>query len=98
MTTNNTTITAETTITAAQLFWDAQDPSAAGWWLRYTDAAGTEQGDAIDGDEDAGTEELAARVAASLVDHTGRVVVIRGERPRGWIDVADGAVANWSAV
>ncbi len=95
--TNNTMLTAET-FTNAQLFWDDQDERASGWWLRYTDERGTEQGDAIDGDEDAGTEELAARVAASLVDHTGRVVVIRGERPRGWIDVADGAVANWSAV
>lgn len=94
--TNNTN-TAADTIDNAQLFWDAQDERAAGWWLRYTDASGTEQGDAIDGDEDAGTEELAERVAARLGDHTGRVVVIRGEQRRGWIDVADGVVVNWRA-
>lgn len=86
------------TITAAQLFWDDQDPKAAGWWLRYTDAAGTEQGAAIDGTEDATTEELAAEVAASLSGMSGRVVVLRGEKRHGWVDVADGAVANWSAL
>ena len=95
--TNNTNTAAET-ITAAQLFWDDQDPKAAGWWLRYTDAAGTEQGAAIDGTEDATTEELAAEVAASLSGMSGRVVVLRGEQRRGWVDVADGAVANWSAL
>jgi hypothetical protein len=93
----NNTNTAAATITSAQLFWDAQDPNVSGWWLRYTDADGTEQGDAIDGAEDATTEELSAAVAASLSGETGRVTVLRGEQPRGWIDVADGAVAGWRA-
>lgn len=95
--TNNTTLTAANTITSAQLFWDAQDQRTAGWWLRYTDASGTEQGDAIDGAEDATTEDLAAAVAARIPSDTGRVTVLRGERPRGWIDVANGEVVGWRA-
>ena len=94
--TNNTN-TAANTITSAQLFWDDQNPSDAGWWLRYTDADGTEQGAAIDGDEDASTEELAAAVAARIPSDAGRVTVLRGEQPRGWIDVAAGAVIGWRA-
>ena len=57
-----------------------------------------QQGAAIDGTEDATTEELAAEVAASLSGMSGRVVVLRGEKRHGWVDVADGAVANWSAL
>ena len=69
--TNNTNTAAET-FTAAKLFWDAQDPGNAGWWLRYTDAAGTEQGAAIDGTEDATTEELAAEVEKRPARMEGR--------------------------
>lgn len=96
--TNTTNTATANTITFAQLFWDDQDPSNAGWWLRYTDADGTEQGAAIDGDEDASTEELAAAVAARIPSDAGRVTVLRGEQPRGWIDVATGAVAGWRAL
>lgn len=87
--------TTAATITNAQLYWDSQDPRNTGWWLRYTDADGVEQGDAIDGTEDDGTEELAGRVAASLRNETGRVAVYRGEQRRGWIEVSEGRATDW---
>jgi len=32
-----------------ELYWDAQDPNNEGWWLRYIQPDGYEDGDAIDG-------------------------------------------------
>jgi hypothetical protein len=84
-------------MTAAQLYWDDQDPKNAGWWLRYTDATGTEQGTAIDATEDASVEELAAVVEAeSHWIGLGTIKVLRGDQPRGTITVSDGAI-SWSA-
>lgn len=80
----------------AQLFWDTQNPSNIGWWLRFWDETGTEQGTSISGTENATTEELAAAVEAeSHWIGEGTIKVIRGEQPSGTITVRDGSV-EWA--
>jgi len=98
MTTTNTNESANgNTMTRAQLYWDAQDPKNEGWWLRFYDASGTEQGTAIEASEDATTEELAAAVEnESHWIGEGTIKIMRGEQPRGSITIRDGAV-SWRA-
>lgn len=90
--TNNTTPPAKT-IDNAQLYWDDQDPRAAGWYLRYR-VNGTEEGTAIDGAEDDSTEDLAQRVADHL-DTYGRVTVRIGEGTGRRCTVDGGKVVDW---
>lgn len=84
-------------ISEAQLFWDDQDASAAGWWLRYRDADGDEQGEAVEAERGASTEELADAVAALALDATGEIRVYRGGQPRGWIGLVGGKTTGWRA-
>jgi hypothetical protein len=83
----------------AQLYWDDQDPKNQGWWLRYRDERGEQQGTTIEADEDAATEELAAAVEAGVhrLPGNGKIKVFRGEEPRGSITLIDGKVSNWRA-
>jgi hypothetical protein len=85
------------TMHEAQLYWDDQDPQNAGWYLRYRDADGTEQGTAIEADQDATTEELAAAVESEShwLPSAGTIRVYRHEEPRGRITIEDGAVTGW---
>jgi hypothetical protein len=89
--------TCTNTIHEAQLYWDDQDPKASGWWLRYRDAEGDEQGEPIDGDEDTDTPELAEQVALALAGETGTIELIRNPSRRGSIEVVNGMVVNWNA-
>lgn len=84
----------------AQLYWDAQDPKNEGWWLRYRDERGVEQGTAIEAAEDATTEELAEAVEAEThwLPSNGKIKVFRGEQPRGSITLTDGKVSDWRAL
>jgi hypothetical protein len=83
----------------AQLYWDAPHGADAGWWLRYRDDRGTEQGIEIDGAEDATTEELADAVEASAhwLPPNGEITIIRHGERRGAIRLTDGAVSGWEA-
>lgn len=87
-----------TEIFAAQLYWDDQDQAAAGWWLRYYDSTGTEQGIALEGDEDATTEELAAAAQAALPDRDGEIEVYRHEELRGRITLRGDESPDWRAL
>lgn len=91
MTTTNKT----TEINEAQLYWDDQDHSNAGWWLRYRDSTGQEQGTEIEGDEDASTEELAAACAAELPGREGDIRVIRDGVRRGRITLRGDEAPDW---
>lgn len=98
MTNSNNDAAITITIDQAQIFWDDQDPKAAGWWLRYY-LNGTEDGCPIDAERDAGHEDLAPLVAAAL-DFAGRVDVatyLRGDQRTGRITVAGGEVVDWRA-
>jgi len=83
----------------AQLYWDDQDSKNEGWWLRFRDDRGTEQGTAIDGDEDASTQELANAIEkeAHWLPANGKIKVFRGEQPRGSITLKNGEVSDWRA-
>jgi len=82
----------------AELYWDRQgDPE--GWWCRYRDDNGTEQGAAVEASEDASIEELAAAVdqVSHWLDH-GMIKVIRGERDLGRITIRGGGEKpDWRA-
>jgi len=82
---------------AAQLYWDDQDPNNTGWWLRYYDQHGNEQGAAIDAVEDAGMQELADAMESEGHLCEGEVAVFRGDRRQGTITIEHGAV-NWRAL
>lgn len=96
MSTTIKTITTE--INEARLFWDDQDHNWTGWWLRYYDSTGQEQGTEIDGDEDATTEELAAACAAALPGREGDIRVIRGGERRGRITLRGDEAPDWRAL
>lgn len=83
----------------AQLYWDAQDPKNEGWWLRYRDAHGVEQGTTIEANENATTEELAVAVEAKShwLPGNGKIKVFRGGQPRGSITLTDGKISDWRA-
>lgn len=81
----------------AQLYWDDQDPKNTGWWLRYYDENGTEQGCAIDAPQDAGMQALADAVDSESHLFEGTIRVFRGAAQRGEITVGGGAV-NWRAL
>ena len=101
---DNTNMTAAT-IENARIWWDDQDPQAAGWWGSYyehrnaTEMAVEHQIDSIEADEDESVEKLAPQVAAAL-DHLGRVTVtvMGGDVPRGRIVVDGGEVVEWRAL
>lgn len=85
------------TVDEVQLYWDHQDPNNTGWYLRYH-VDGTEDGESIDGDIDADTEELASEVAMALAHYgTVKATVFRGDEPRGQIVVDAGTVVSWRA-
>lgn len=88
-----------TTIAAAQLYIDSQDPANVGWWLRYTDEQGTEQGTAIEADIDASVEDLASAVGdeSHWISADGAIKVYRSEQPCGEITLTDGVVSGWRA-
>ena len=77
----------------AQLFWCSQDPDNMGWWLRYRDDRGVEDGCAIVGDEDASGEDLAAMANEFPVD-VGTIRVYRGAEVCGEIVVAEGRIVR----
>ena len=83
----------------AQLYWDDQDPKNKGWWLRYRDARGLEQGTAIEADEDATIKQLVAAIEAEShwLPGNGKIKMFRGEQPRGSITLTDGKVSDWRA-
>ena len=87
----------------AQLYWDNQDAAAAGWWLRYRDENGAQQGRGILGVEDASLHDLAEQVehelarADMLSVREGAIKVFRGDRHTGTIRIADGEV-EWKAL
>lgn len=72
-------------ISAAQLYWDAQDHQAQGWVLNYRDEKEQPVTAEIDGEEDADTEDLMLAVehyfnrtyASRIV--SGRVALYRGQ-------------------
>lgn len=97
MTQTNTAPALTTEISEAQLYWDAQDAKNAGWFLRYRDSRGTEQGLEIEAEQDATTAELAELVAAADVGD-GEIIVFRGHERRGSIKVEDGKVLAWRAL
>lgn len=90
------------TLNEAQLYWDSQDSDNAGWYLRYHDERGVEQGHALDADEDATTEELAQYVVEELRRHwqsredadSGTIRVYRGDEPRGRITLEGGVATD----
>ena len=92
------TETTTTEINEAKLFWDDADHNWAGWWLRYRDSTGQEQGTEIDGDEDATTAELAAACAAALPGSAGDIRVIRGGERRGRITLRGDEAPDWRAL
>ena len=88
-------------MTNAKLYWDAQDPKNTGWWLRYRDARGDEQGCEVSEHKDAAIHELAAAVEAAIgVDATltGTIEVFHGDMYRGFIAFVNGEAANWRAL
>lgn len=76
----------------AQLFWCSQDPDNMGWWLRYRDDRGVEDGCAIDGAEDASVEDLADAINECPV--VGTIRVYRGTEVCGEIVAAKGKVVR----
>lgn len=85
----------------AQLFWDAQDPGAAGWLLRYRDQDGIEQSAPLEGveDRDASIEALADHVVGCAPQAaTGQIRVCRGDRDTGIIHLVGGEIYSWRAV
>jgi hypothetical protein len=87
-------------VNEAQLYWDAQDPKNTGWWLRYRDDRGEEQGVAVEEAADATTSELAVAVKAAIgIDSmmTGTVKVVRGNRT-GTIRIVNGEITDWRAL
>lgn len=91
------TSTSNPIVDQAQLYWDRADPNNSGWYLRfYVD--GTETGESIDGDEDAGTEELASECAMALAHFPKvKIKVFRGDEERGRIVCDAGTVLDWRA-
>lgn len=83
----------------AQLYWDDQDPKNAGWWLRYRDDRGVEEGFSITAAQDATTEELAKAITEALDGnyYDGAITIIRGER-RGFVTVECGVAIDWRLV
>ena len=84
----------------AQLYWDRQDPSNEGWYLRYRDEFGDEQsGYSIDAAKDASMEELGAAVESALGSSgaTGEIRVFRGDEQCGRLTLRDGECMDWRA-
>lgn len=70
----------------AEIFWDSQDPKAAGWWLRwYVD--GSEEGDAIDLERDASARELVDAAIGLVPASKGIKVFLTEDRPLTFDDM-----------
>jgi len=85
----------EVTEMNTQLYWDDQDPSNQGWWLRWYED-GTEQGCSVDGAEDDPFIDLIASVENEIDgDFSSEIRFFRGGRESGRIVVVGGVVTDW---
>lgn len=100
MTTTNTTQTEETSsFNDAQLYWDGQDPSNAGWVLRWTDESGNENTVEVGGMAGTSIEALAhAAVRCAPASAVGDIAVYRGDAKSARISICDGTVMGWRAL
>lgn len=82
----------------AQLYWDDQDPNYVGWWVRYRDAEGNNDGTEIDAETDADVEQLAKLASKALPNRRGTIKVFRDEHIVGRITLRGPASPDWRAL